>query len=101
MSHSPRKRSPRASDAVLQAAEFKAGALAVMRRVRRTGQAVTITSRGKALVRIEPIREEPRSVGYGAMRGTVEVVGSDEEFVSSRHARDWGTLAEWREADER
>ncbi len=66
------KRSSRAAASVLQAAEFKAEALAVMRRVSETGQPVTITSRGKALVRIEPIREERRAAGYGSMRGTVE-----------------------------
>ncbi|MGO8997124.1 MAG: type II toxin-antitoxin system Phd/YefM family antitoxin [Polyangiaceae bacterium] len=87
------KRSSRAAASVLQAAEFKAEALAVMRRVSETGQPVTITSRGKALVRIEPIREERRAAGYGSMRGTVEFLVSDDELVSARS--DWGTLAEW------
>jgi prevent-host-death family protein len=98
MKNAAGKRSPRASTPVLQAAEFKAEALAVMRRVQETGQPVTITSRGKALVRIEPIREEPRVVGYGSMRGTVEFLVPDDELLSAGHPDDWGTLDEWREA---
>jgi len=83
---------------VLQAAEFKAEALAVMRRVSETGQPVTITSRGKALVRIEPIREERRAAGYGSMRGTVEFLVPEDELVSGSGRGEWGTLEEWDEA---
>lgn len=92
------KRSPRSTASVLQAAEFKAAALAVMRRVSETGQSVTITSRGKALVRIEPIREERQLTGYGSMRGTVELLMTDDEIVSGGRSDDWGTLEEWTEA---
>jgi prevent-host-death family protein len=92
------KRSPRGTASVLQAAEFKAEALAVMRRVSETGQPVTITSRGKALVRIEPVREERQVTGYGSMRGTVEFLTSDDELVSGERSGDWGTLGEWSEA---
>jgi prevent-host-death family protein len=92
------KRPPRAITPVLQAAEFKAEALAVMRRVNETGQPVTVTSRGKALVRIEPIREGRHAVGYGSMRGTVEFLVPESQLVSSGHAGDWGTLEEWSEA---
>ena len=95
------KRSARASTSVLQAAQFKAEALAVMRRVQQTGQPVTITSRGKALVRIEPISEEPRRTGYGSMRGTVELLVSDDELASPGCPREWGTLEEWAEAPKR
>ena len=82
----------------LQAAEFKAEALAVMRRVHQTGQSVTITSRGKALVRIEPIRDRPRRAGYGSMRGTVEFLVPEGQLVSVRHPAAWDTLKEWDEA---
>jgi prevent-host-death family protein len=92
------KRSSRGTTTVLQAAAFKAEALAVMRRVNETGQPVTITSRGKALVRIEPIREEPRATGYGSMRGTVEFLVTDDELVSGSPTGEWGTLEEWDEA---
>jgi antitoxin (DNA-binding transcriptional repressor) of toxin-antitoxin stability system len=69
-----------------------------MRRVSETGQPVTITSRGKALVRIEPIREEREATGYGSMRGTVELLVTEDELVSGGRAGDWGTLDEWNEA---
>jgi prevent-host-death family protein len=87
--------SSRGTATVLQAAEFKAEALAVMRRVSETGQPVTITSRGKALVRIEPIREEGQPTGYGSMRGTVEFLVPEDELVSGERMSDWGTLEEW------
>jgi prevent-host-death family protein len=93
-----RGRRSRTSGIVLQAAEFKAEALAVMRRVQQTGQPVTITSRGKALVRIEPILEGPRVLGYGSMRGTVEYLVPEDELISAALPDDWGTLEEWREA---
>lgn len=89
------KRASPSGASVLQAAEFKAEALAVMRRVSETGQPVTITSRGKALVRIEPIRDERQVTGYGSMRGTVEFLVRDDELVSGEHSGDWGTLEEW------
>lgn len=69
-----------------------------MRRVQETGQPVTVTSRGKALVRIEPIREEPVRTGYGAMRGTVELLVSEAELIGAGDPAAWGTLEDWEEA---
>jgi antitoxin (DNA-binding transcriptional repressor) of toxin-antitoxin stability system len=70
-----------------------------MRRVQQSGQPVTITSRGKPLVRIEPIVEEPRVVGYGSMRGTVEFLVAEDTLVTAPGREDdWGTLGEWAEA---
>ena len=85
---------------VLKAADFKARALAVMRTVHETGQAVTVTSHGRPLVRIEPMREEGEPSGYGCMRGTFMVLESQEEARSAPPAA-WGTLREWRETFER
>jgi antitoxin (DNA-binding transcriptional repressor) of toxin-antitoxin stability system len=68
-----------------------------MRRVKETGEAVTITSRGEPLVRIEPIREEPVRSGYGAMRGTVEVLVAEDELVRAGDPAAWRTLEEWEE----
>jgi len=62
---------------VLQAAEFKASALAVMRKVRETGVAVTVTSHGRPLVRITPVRDDAEPAGFGCMRGTCELVASE------------------------
>jgi prevent-host-death family protein len=86
---------------VLKAAQSKAEALAVMRRVRETGQPITVTSRGQAIVRIEPVREERARNGYGSMKGTVEVLVSDDELVSAGGSEEWRTLEEWHEAIKR
>jgi prevent-host-death family protein len=80
---------------ILKAADFKARALAVMRRVHETGEAITVTSHGHPLVRIEPLRDEREPTGYGCMRGTCELVVPEEEAFAARPA-DWGTLREWR-----
>jgi prevent-host-death family protein len=62
---------------VLQAAEFKASALAVMRRVRDSGVPVTVTSHGRPLVRIMPVRDDSEPTGFGCMRETCELVASE------------------------
>jgi len=61
---------------VLQAGDFKARALAVMRKVHDTGEEVTVTSHGRPLVRIVALRAEGEPVGYGCMRGTFEPSGA-------------------------
>jgi prevent-host-death family protein len=69
---------------VLQAAEFKASALAVMRRVRDSGEDVIVTSHGRPLVRIMPVREEAQPTGYGCMRDTCELLALEVTAFSSR-----------------
>jgi prevent-host-death family protein len=69
----PRTRAGR----VLKAAEFKASALAVMRRVRESGEGVTVTSHGRPLVRIVPLRDDKEPTGYGCMRDTCELLASE------------------------
>ncbi len=83
MTSALRRKNAPAAGAVVNAAKFKAEALAVMRRVAETGQAVTVPSRGKALVRIEPVREEGARTGYGWMKGTVTFLVPDEQLVST------------------
>jgi len=68
-----------------------------MRRVHETGQAVTITNRGKPLVRIEPIRQEPARIGHGSMRGSVELLVPDHELIGAGDPGAWRTLEEWDE----
>jgi hypothetical protein len=85
------------SGTVVAAAAFKAKALAVMRHVHETGQAVAITSRG-TLVRIEPVRQESVRTGYGDMRGTVELLVPDDDLVGAGDSAAWRTLEEWDEA---
>jgi prevent-host-death family protein len=85
---------------VLKAADFKARALAVMRRVHATGESVTVTSHGRPLVRIEPIRGEGEPLGYGCMRGTFALLVPEDE-ARGAPAASWGTLREWREMQKR
>ena len=49
-------------------------------------------------MRIEPIPVERRRAGYGSMRGTVELLVTEDELVSSGGGGAWETLAEWGEA---
>lgn len=58
----------------MKAAEFKASALAVMRRVRDSGEAVTVTSHGRPLVQIVAIRDEKEPTGFGCMSETCELL---------------------------
>jgi prevent-host-death family protein len=100
MTTTPARRATRTSRTVLKASDFKARALAVMRRVHETGEAVTVTNHGRPLVRIEPLREEDEPSGYGCMRGTFELL-VDEVGVRGASPGAWGTLREWHEAFER
>jgi prevent-host-death family protein len=95
------KQAARPAGTILKAAAFKAEALAVMRRVKETGQPVTITSRGKPLVRIEPIREEAVRTGYGSMEGTVELLVPDDDLISTGDPEEWRTIPKWDEAKRR
>lgn len=56
--------------------KFKATCLAVLERVRRTGQPVLVTKRGVPVAQIVPPPSEKRTrSGYGAMRETMRIVG--------------------------
>ncbi len=89
----------KATRTVLKAADFKARALAVMRKVHETGEPVTITSRGRPLVRIEAVRDELEPAGHGCMRGSFELLVAEEEMRGASPEA-WDTLREWREAFE-
>ncbi len=95
MKQTSRRSGGRTAGTVVAAATFKAEALAVMRRVHESGQPVTITSRGRPLVRIEPIREASPPTGYGSMRGTVELLASEDEIIKASNPEAWRTVEEW------
>jgi prevent-host-death family protein len=97
MKSAARKGAASSAGAVLKAAQFKAEALAIMRRVHETGQPVTVTSRGKPLVRVEPVRDQKARIGYGSMKGTVEILVPDDQLVSGASSAKWATLQEWDE----
>lgn len=73
--------------------EFKATCLAVLKRVKRTGQPVTVTRFGKPVAEVGPPRPAPTEAGWlGCMSGRAEILGdvvrpaleSDEWGASSR-----------------
>ena len=59
----------------LSATEFKASCLRVMEDVHRTRKPVTVSKRGKPLVKIVPVEQKRRRPLFGYMKGTFEIVG--------------------------
>ncbi len=60
----------------MKASEFKAKCLAVLDEVRDSGREVTITKRGKPVAKVVPVKEPD------SLRGSVEILVSDEEFIA-------------------
>jgi prevent-host-death family protein len=74
----------------IRASEFKAKCLAILDEVERTGEAVTILKRGRAVARLlPPIPAEGRYPQH-ALFGTVRVVGDIVEPVLP--AEDWDAV---------
>jgi len=66
------------------AAEFRATALAVIREVHDTGKPVTVTSHGRALVRVTPAAPAEEPVGGGCMLGTCELLVAEDTAFPPR-----------------
>lgn len=64
--------------------KFKATCLAVIERVRKTGQPVLITKRGEPVAQVvpPPAAEGPRTTGYGSMAGRSKILGDIVEPVA-------------------
>lgn len=77
---------PRRTGNVLKSAEFKANALAVMRRVRDSGETVTVTSHGRPLVKIVAIRDDKEPTGFGCMRDSCELLVAESTAFPWRKA---------------
>lgn len=58
----------------MSAAEFKAKCLDVMEQVAATGEPVTVTKRGKAIVQVAPIVRKPKTL-RGFLKGTMRITG--------------------------
>lgn len=71
--------------------KFKATCLALLERVRRTGQPILVTRRGEPVAEVGPPRLPPRGEGWlGCMAGTVRVTG---DIVSpAADEADWEAL---------
>jgi prevent-host-death family protein len=61
---------------IVKAAEFKATCLALMEDVATTGREVIVTKRGKALVRVIPVREVP------SLAGSVRFLVAEDELLA-------------------
>jgi prevent-host-death family protein len=60
------------------AAEFKANCLRIMREVERTGEAITVTQRGRPMVEIKPAGSQMKQkLFFGCMKGTVTMSDDD------------------------
>jgi prevent-host-death family protein len=59
----------------LNATDFKAGCLALLDEVARSGESITITKRGKPVAQLVPVRPSNLRYPQDALRGTVQVLG--------------------------
>ena len=64
--------------------EFKAKCIAILKGVHDENSPLTVTYRGKPLVRIEPIQEEGRQLGVMRQMGQIE-----GEILSFDFDEDW------------
>jgi len=80
----------------LSVSRFKATCLAVLERVRQTGQEVLVTKRGEPMARVlpPPLPEPATTSRFGCRRGTLqEVAGVGEPAPLAGLEDDW---AVWR-----
>jgi antitoxin (DNA-binding transcriptional repressor) of toxin-antitoxin stability system len=71
----------------ISAVRFKATCLKLIDQVAESGEAITITKRGKVLARLVPHREGPR--GFGRGRDTVEIACSDKALFQLGSGEAW------------
>jgi len=75
----------------LAISRFKATCLAVLERVRRTGQPVLVTRRGVPIAGIVPPSPSPPEAGWlGSMRGSARIVG--DIVAPALPPEDWEVL---------
>lgn len=80
------------------AAEFKAKCLALLDEVQATGEPITITKRGRPVATVSAaatVRQEPRKSIFGAMKGTVRILGDIEGPIDPDWEAKWE--AKWDE----
>ena len=62
---------------MIGAAEFKAHCLRIMEEVKRSGETVVITKRGKPFVGLKPVATDKRTPAFGCMKGSVTWLTDD------------------------
>jgi prevent-host-death family protein len=85
----------------LSVSEFKATCLAVLERVRQTGEPVLITKHGQPVAEVVPPRpaEKPRRSFLGSLRGTASIVDDLTAPVMTADDFARGTLEDWDEVN--
>lgn len=72
--------------------KFKATCLAVLERVRQTGEPILVTKRGEALVEIVPAKQPTEgNRRLGTMAGRASIVG--DVIAPAGDANDWDALS--------
>lgn len=81
----------------LSISEFKATCLAVLERVRVTGEPILITRHGQPIAEVVPPRltEQPHRGFLGRLRGTAKIAGDITESTLTDEDFGKGTLESW------
>ena len=69
----------------MAAAEFKAKCLAVMEKVKQTGEPVVVTKHGKPMVKVMPMPQKDAEV-FGYLADKIKVVG---DVINTTPPEDW------------
>ena len=71
--------------------DFKAKAIATLKRVKQTGEPVLVTLRGKPLAEVVPVqaKEGTKGVGFGDGRGLIKRRPSHDDLVRGNFASEW------------
>jgi len=68
----------------MAAGEFKAKCLRIMDEVQRTGRPLTVTKRGKPVIKVVPIdagKTKKKDDFFGRLTGVIEIVGDPEDLI--------------------
>ena len=76
-------------NSTVKAGEFKAKCLEIMDRVASSGNAVTITKRGRPVARLVPIQRQPKTL-FGALKGHIQIKGDIVGEISG--AAEWEAM---------
>ncbi|MFM8682382.1 MAG: type II toxin-antitoxin system prevent-host-death family antitoxin [Chthoniobacterales bacterium] len=71
--------------------DFKAKAIATLKRVKQTGEPVLVTLRGMPLAEVVPVQPKGggKGIGFGDGRGLIKRRPSDEDLIRGDFAAEW------------